>query len=92
MVSRTLASLALALTLCYNFAAAHTVITYPGWRGNNLKTSGLNEDGSVPAGSLGQNWNNQTNEYEFPYGMQWMYPCTLLSLPHLHDSNDSKMV
>lgn len=33
-------------------ASAHTVITYPGWRGNNLIT----------------------NE-EFPYGMQWMYPC-----------------
>lgn len=32
---------------------AHTVISYPGWRGNNLIT-------------------NET----FPYGMQWMYPCT----------------
>lgn len=34
--------------------SAHSVITYPGWRGNNLIT-------------------NET----FPYGMQWMYPCTL---------------
>ncbi|KAK0664500.1 hypothetical protein QBC41DRAFT_328646 [Cercophora samala] len=33
-------------------ASAHIVITYPGWRGNNLKTN-----------------------KEFPYGMQWMYPC-----------------
>lgn len=33
---------------------AHVVITYPGWRGNNL---GRND--------------------EFPFGMQWMYPCTL---------------
>jgi hypothetical protein len=33
-------------------ASAHTVITYPGWRGNNLVTN-----------------------KEFPYGMQWMYPC-----------------
>lgn len=32
--------------------SAHTVITYPGWRGDNLKTT-----------------------EEFPYGMQWMYPC-----------------
>jgi len=32
--------------------SAHTVITYPGWRGDNLKTND-----------------------EFPYGMQWMYPC-----------------
>lgn len=35
-------------------ALAHSVITFPGWRGNNLIT-------------------NDT----FPYGMQWMYPCTL---------------
>ncbi|KAK0099502.1 hypothetical protein ONS95_000232 [Cadophora gregata] len=33
-------------------AKAHTVITYPGWRGDNL----------------------QTND-EFPFGMQWSYPC-----------------
>jgi hypothetical protein len=33
-------------------ASAHTIITYPGWRGNNLLT---NED--------------------YPYGMQWIYPC-----------------
>jgi len=33
-------------------ASAHTVITYPGWRGNNLQTT-----------------------KEFPYGMQWIYPC-----------------
>lgn len=33
-------------------ASAHTVITYPGWRGNSLQTT-----------------------EEFPYGMQWMYPC-----------------
>ncbi len=31
---------------------AHTVITYPGWRGNNLATN---------------------NDY--PFGMQWSYPC-----------------
>jgi len=71
----SLPSIALAaLTLSAN-VAAHTVITYPGWRGNNLQTTGLEADGSVPAGSLGQNWNNETNSYEFPYGMQWMYPC-----------------
>ncbi|EEU35301.1 uncharacterized protein NECHADRAFT_92223 [Fusarium vanettenii 77-13-4] len=33
--------------------SAHSVITYPGWRGNNLITNAT-----------------------FPYGMQWMYPCT----------------
>lgn len=48
-----LISLALA-----GFTAAHTVISYPGWRGNNLIT-------------------NET----FPYGMQWMYPCTYSQPP-----------
>lgn len=37
--------------------AAHTIITYPGWRGDNLITND-----------------------EFPYGMQWMYPCELSSI------------
>lgn len=68
-------SILLALAACWNFAAAHLVISYPGWRGNNLMTSGTLEDGSVPPGSLGQNYNNKTGQYEFPYGMQWMYPC-----------------
>lgn len=44
-------SLLLTLALAA-FVSAHTVMTYPGWRGNNLKTND-----------------------EFPYGMQWMYPC-----------------
>ncbi|KAE9972529.1 hypothetical protein BLS_003974 [Venturia inaequalis] len=68
-------SILLALAACWNSVAAHLVISYPGWRGNNLKTSGLTEEGTVPPGSLGQNYNNKTGEYEFPYGMQWMYPC-----------------
>ncbi|KAK4151232.1 hypothetical protein C8A00DRAFT_17350 [Chaetomidium leptoderma] len=33
----------------------HVVLTYPGWRGNNLITND-----------------------EFPFGMQWMYPCKCL--------------
>ncbi|KAL2149089.1 hypothetical protein VTH82DRAFT_1775 [Thermothelomyces myriococcoides] len=33
-------------------ARGHVVVTYPGWRGNNL---GITDD--------------------FPYGMQWAYPC-----------------
>ncbi len=50
----------LALLLCClltRLAAGHVVLTYPGWRGNNLITNAT-----------------------FPFGMQWMYPCTL---PHL---------
>ncbi|KAH6617634.1 hypothetical protein F5144DRAFT_596597 [Chaetomium tenue] len=45
----------LALALCLQLAGltqGHVVITYPGWRGNNL---------------------GRTDE--FPFGMQWMYPC-----------------
>ncbi|KAK1826882.1 hypothetical protein QBC39DRAFT_186916 [Podospora conica] len=52
MFSSTLLCIAGAL-----LASAHTVITYPGWRGNNLLTT-----------------------KEFPYGMQWMYPCGGLGL------------
>ncbi|KAK3694199.1 hypothetical protein B0T22DRAFT_63808 [Podospora appendiculata] len=45
-------SSSLFVIACATLASAHTMITYPGWRGNNF----------------------HTNE-EFPYGMQWMYPC-----------------
>ncbi|KAH8883477.1 hypothetical protein GQ53DRAFT_752957 [Thozetella sp. PMI_491] len=46
-----------ALCLSAQVAVGHTVISYPGWRGNNLI---VNE--------------------EFPFGMQWMYPCGGLSV------------
>lgn len=39
-------------------ARGHVVVTYPGWRGNNL---GITDD--------------------FPYGMQWAYPCRHLTDP-----------
>ncbi|KAH8821915.1 hypothetical protein F5884DRAFT_106041 [Xylogone sp. PMI_703] len=38
MLSR-LQSLIVALSLCASWVSAHTVITYPGWRGNNLITN-----------------------------------------------------
>jgi hypothetical protein len=56
--------------------SAHTVITYPGWRGDNLHTNGTYSDGSIVPGSLGINYDNGTAS--FPYGMQWMYPCQYL--------------
>lgn len=58
-------------------AAAHTVIVYPGWRGNNILTNGTVSptDPNIVPGSLGINYDNGT--YGFPYGMQWMYPCML---------------
>lgn len=53
-------------------ARAHTVITYPGWRGNNLHTNGtLPQDNPDTRGiDLYEN-----GTMGFPYGMQWMYPC-----------------
>ncbi|KAI9843274.1 MAG: hypothetical protein M1837_006489 [Sclerophora amabilis] len=42
----------LAFATTWSLISAHTVITYPGWRGNNLRDT-----------------------EEFPYGMQWDYPC-----------------
>lgn len=55
--------------------ASHTVIVYPGWRGNNIHTNGTvsENDPTVKPGSLGINYENGT--LGFPYGMQWMYPC-----------------
>ncbi|KAH7065709.1 hypothetical protein BKA63DRAFT_524461 [Paraphoma chrysanthemicola] len=59
----------------WSVASAHTVITYPGWRGNNIHTNGTisDTDPNIKAGSIGINYENGT--YGFPYGMQWMYPC-----------------
>ncbi len=71
---------------------AHTVITYPPWRGDNLHmtsnvtaTNGLgvgvdptgpimdvNADGTATTGEVLKPEGNFT----YPYGMQWMYPCT----------------
>lgn len=52
--------------------AAHTVITYPGWRGNNLHANGtlpeFNPD-TIGIDTL------QNDSHAFPFGMQWMYPC-----------------
>jgi len=49
---------------------AHTVITYPGWRGNNLHSNGTVED----TNGLGAGGDNSSGLY-WPYGMQWSYPC-----------------
>ncbi|KAG9193317.1 hypothetical protein G6011_03352 [Alternaria panax] len=61
----------------WSLAAAHTVIVYPPWRGNNIHTNGTlsDTDPTIPDGSLGINYHNDTGTYGFPYGMQWMYPC-----------------
>lgn len=55
--------------LCMGFVHAHTVIVYPGYRGNNLHTNGTVEE----ADGLGTASVN--GSYIFPYGMMWNYPC-----------------
>jgi hypothetical protein len=67
--------LLVALATCISNAAAHLVINYPGWRGDNLKNTGNTADGGIPDDGLGVHYNNDTNELEYPYGMQWIYPC-----------------
>ncbi|KAH9899106.1 hypothetical protein F4778DRAFT_186325 [Xylariomycetidae sp. FL2044] len=48
---------------------SHVVISYPGWRGNNLVLNGSVEDTSgLGVGVFDGTW-------VYPYGMQWIYPC-----------------
>lgn len=54
------------LATLLSLVSAHTVITYPGWRGDNLLKSGsIEEQHGLGVGA------NDT----YPYGMQWIYPC-----------------
>ncbi|KAJ5100470.1 hypothetical protein N7456_006522 [Penicillium angulare] len=61
----------LLLLLCLGMANAHTIISYPGYRGNNLHTNGT----IVGADGLGAAWNKSSESLMYPYGMQWIYPC-----------------
>lgn len=60
---------ALLVLLCVGLADAHSVITYPGYRGNNLHTNG-----SI-SGSAGLGVSYENGSLAYPYGMQWIYPC-----------------
>jgi hypothetical protein len=74
MLSRSsLSTSAIALlSLFLSFAHSHSVITYPGWRGDNLHTNGTVLD----TNGLGDGYlNNNVQEKIWPYGMQWSYPC-----------------
>ncbi|OJJ48361.1 hypothetical protein ASPZODRAFT_1573360 [Penicilliopsis zonata CBS 506.65] len=61
--------LILAISGLTSLAQAHTVIVYPGYRGNNLHTNGT----VAEANGLGTAWYNDS--YIYPYGMMWEYPC-----------------
>lgn len=62
---------AIILSTLSALVSSHTIITYPGWRGNNLHTVGnvtdVGTDG-LGVGGVGGN-------FTYPYGMQWIYPC-----------------
>ncbi len=76
-----LASTALVYAVAtWSFVAAHTVIVYPPWRGDNIHTNGTlpGPEQDIPPGSLGINYIKDNDTYGFPYGMQWMYPCTII--------------
>ncbi|MCJ1248074.1 hypothetical protein MMC30_005289 [Trapelia coarctata] len=66
MFSSSLRSSALCVFAFLSLASAHMVITYPGWRGDNLHQNGSLEE----AQGMGVGPDNT-----YPYGMQWIYPC-----------------
>jgi hypothetical protein len=66
-----------ALAAICSQVSGHLVMVYPGWRGDNLKDSGKLPDGSIPQDGLGVGLSNDSLTY--PYGMQWIYPCTYTS-------------
>lgn len=74
---RAVVAISLATLFTSSLVSAHTVITYPGWRGDNLHTNGS----VVDSQGLGVGDNNT-----YPYGMQWMYPCNSPP-PHLPSSH-----
>lgn len=71
------------LTLAFATLAAkgHTVIVYPGWRENNLHSNGTVDETNGAGVAIRSN----TSELLYPYGMQWIYPCThaCISIPSL---------
>ena len=63
-----LATLLLAAT---GAVRGHMVITYPGWRGDNLLSNGTLPEFNTDA--IGVTY--EDGAPTFPYGMQWIYPC-----------------
>ena len=59
-----------ALTTFLHTIHAHTVLTYPGWRGDNLHSNGTVADTNGIA-----NFATANGSALHPFGMQWEYPC-----------------
>ncbi|KAE8156536.1 hypothetical protein BDV40DRAFT_75276 [Aspergillus tamarii] len=53
---------------------AHTVIVYPGYRGNNLLTNGTVEEANGLGVAMSPNATDNSSLI-YPYGQQWIYPC-----------------
>lgn len=73
----------LVLWAALELAAAHTVISYPGWRGDNL-----HQNGTLPQdnpNSLGIDL-LENGTVAYPWGMQWIYPC---KSPNSHTPHSS---
>lgn len=78
--SPSLAIVALCLAAFSSVVSTHTVITYPGWRGDNLHTTGNVTDDAFPSGAgLGVGLGTGKNNLTYPFGMQWIYPCSHLT-------------
>jgi hypothetical protein len=73
----SLSRIAVLSALC-SAVASHSVLTYPLWRGDNLKDSGRTALDTIPPDGLGVSYDNTTDDLVYPYGMQWAYPCELL--------------
>ncbi|MCJ1466710.1 hypothetical protein MMC07_005330 [Pseudocyphellaria aurata] len=74
--SSSLAIVATCLAAFSSMVSSHTVITYPGWRGDNLHTTGNVTDEDFPSGAgLGVGLGKGENNLTYPFGMQWIYPC-----------------
>jgi hypothetical protein len=73
MLTRSILLIAAAAA---ELATAHTVITYPLWRGNNLISSGSTPPSMSPT-SVGVDFNNVNGTIQptFPWGMQYTFPC-----------------
>ncbi|KAE8349075.1 hypothetical protein BDV28DRAFT_141996, partial [Aspergillus coremiiformis] len=76
---RTLVSPWIAIFLIWlSLADAHTVIVYPGYRGNNLFTTGTIADANGLGVAINPNSTanaTDNNSLIYPYGQQWIYPC-----------------
>ena len=67
--SKSVAVCLLTFATFLSTATSHTVLTYPGWRGDNLHSSGTVVD------TNGLSVYSTGNGTLHPYGMQWEYPC-----------------